>query len=273
MLSYSYIHSKDADNRRFYQDLQRAKEEADLLSKEMLGRVLNILAMVTLHETMRLGERRCRIPRTRNTESYANKEYENVMDFLKKNQQEQDDFFKVTEEQMKEVDQEYLTNAMQHLFNEKDKFKRLYRQVQIDDAVTAKVIRDHLENETFNIPIITEDIDPKGLQEIEEMQKIAVRKLLEDQDEELHSIRNHALKVEQELLELTRLEQKKRQYEDEETADWLEQRRLELSEMLGVFLKQEKERELLAQELLVKMNEQREQDQAMFWLVQECLFH
>jgi len=190
------------------------------------------------------------------------------MDFLKQNQQEQKDFFKVTEEQMKEVDQEYLTNAMQHLFNEKNKFKRLYRQVQIDDAATSKVIRDHLENETFNIPIITEDIDPKGLKEIEEMQKIAVRKLLEDQDEDLLSIRNHALKVEQELLELTRLEQKKRQFEDEETADWLEQRRLELSEMLGVFLKQEKERELLAQELLVKMNEQREQDQAMFWLVQ-----
>ena len=212
------------------------------------------------------------IPWNSKIESYANKEYENVMDFLKQNQQEQEDFFKVTEEQMKEVDQEYLTNAMQHLFNEKKKFKRLYRQVQIDDAVTSKAIRDHLENETFNIPIITEDIDPNGLKEIEEMQKIAVRRLLEDQDEELLNIRNHALKVEQELSELTRLEQKKRQFEDEETADWLEQRRLELSEMLGVFLKQEKERELLAQELLVKMNEQREQDQAMFWLVQECLY-
>lgn len=229
--------AQDAENRRFYHDLQRAKEEADLLSKEML-------------------------------ESYANKEHESIMDFLKQNQQEQQDFFKVTEEQMKEVDQEYLTNAMQHLFNEKNKFKRLYRQVQIDDAVTSKVIRDHLENETFNIPIITEDLDPKGLKEIEEMQKIAVRRLLEDQDEELLSIRNHALKVEEELLELTRLEQKKRQFEDEETAYWLEQRRLELSEMLGVFLKQEKEKELLAQELLNKMNEQREQDQAMFWLVQ-----
>ena len=54
---------KDADNRRFYEDLQRAKEEADILTKEML-------------------------------ESYASKEYENVMDFLKRNQQEQTDFFK-----------------------------------------------------------------------------------------------------------------------------------------------------------------------------------
>ena len=36
------FHPKDADNRRFLEDLQRAKEEADLLSKEMLGRVLEI---------------------------------------------------------------------------------------------------------------------------------------------------------------------------------------------------------------------------------------
>ena len=40
--SIENFHSKDADNRRFLEDLQRAKEEADLLSKEMLGRVLEI---------------------------------------------------------------------------------------------------------------------------------------------------------------------------------------------------------------------------------------
>ena len=69
-------------------------------------------------------------------------------------------------------------------------------------------------------------------------------------------------------MELTRLERKKRKFEDEESRDWLVERRLELSSLLGNFLKQEKEREKMTKDLLIKMNEQREQDQAMFWLVQ-----
>ena len=64
------------------------------------------------------------------------------------------------------------------------------------------------------------------------------------------------------------LELKKQENQQELNKEWLEDRRLELSGLLGQFLKQEKEREFMAKGLLVKMEEQKEQDQAMFWLVQ-----
>ena len=64
------------------------------------------------------------------------------------------------------------------------------------------------------------------------------------------------------------LELKKQESEQELNKEWLEDRRLELSGLLGQFLKEEKEREKIAKGLLVKMEEQKEQDQAMFWLVQ-----
>ena len=64
------------------------------------------------------------------------------------------------------------------------------------------------------------------------------------------------------------LELKKQESEQELNKEWLEDRRLELSGLLGQFLKEEKEREKMAKGLLVKMEEQKEQDQAMFWLVQ-----
>jgi len=67
---------------------------------------------------------------------------------------------------------------------------------------------------------------------------------------------------------LTALELKKQETDQEINKEWLEDRRLELSGLLGQFLKQETEREGMAKMLLGKMEDQREQDQATFWLVQ-----
>jgi hypothetical protein len=61
---------------------------------------------------------------------------------------------------------------------------------------------------------------------------------------------------------------KKQDLDKELNQEWLEDRRLELSGLLGQFIKQETEREHMAQELVIQMENQREQDQATFWLVQ-----
>ena len=75
----------------------------------------------------------------------------------------------------------------------------------------------------------------------------------------------------------------RKEKDDAASLEWLEERRLALSELLGTFLKQEKERNEQMHALMIKMDEQvthlnylknlinlkkREQDQAMFWLVQ-----
>ena len=46
------------------------------------------------------------------------------------------------------------------------------------------------------LPVITDDLDPKGLIEVEEIQKMAFMKLLEQQDDELSMIRENQLRAE-----------------------------------------------------------------------------
>ena len=48
----------------------------------------------------------------------------------------------------------------------------------------------------------------------------------------------------------------RKEQDDEASLEWLEERRLQLSELLGTFLKQEKERSQQTKELLVKMDQQ-----------------
>ena len=55
---------------------------------------------------------------------------------------------------------------------------------------------------------------------------------------------------------MTRLEVQRREKDDAASLEWLEERRLHLSEMLGTFLKQEKEREQQTKELVIKMDQQ-----------------
>ena len=58
------------------------------------------------------------------------------------------------------------------------------------------------------------------------------------------------------MAELTRLEVQRREKDDAASLEWLEERRLHLSEMLGTFLKQEKEREQQTKDLVIKMDQQ-----------------
>ena len=48
----------------------------------------------------------------------------------------------------------------------------------------------------------------------------------------------------------------RKEQDDQASLEWLEERRLQLSELLGTFLKQEKERSHQTNELLIKMDQQ-----------------
>ena len=49
-----------------------------------------------------------------------------IIEFLKKNESEQSNYFKVTEEHAKELDEDYRKMAMKHLFEEREKMSLLY---------------------------------------------------------------------------------------------------------------------------------------------------
>ena len=65
--------------------------------------------------------------------------------------------------------------------------------VQQDDALAEQRIREYLQSET--LPCISDDLSPRGLEEMEALQKAAVQRLLESQDAELKYIREQAIKV------------------------------------------------------------------------------
>ena len=88
---------QERQNRLFFEELSRAKAEADKFTREHLER-------------------------------QARQDRDDIIEFLKRNEKETADYFKVTEEQTKELDEEYLKTAMKHLFEEKEKFSQLFHQ-------------------------------------------------------------------------------------------------------------------------------------------------
>ena len=90
----------EAENRQFMTELARAKEEADKFTRMHLER-------------------------------QAVKDEMDIIEFLKKNEKEHSDYFKVTEEETKELDEEYLKNALKHLFDEKEKMHLLFQRGKI----------------------------------------------------------------------------------------------------------------------------------------------
>ena len=59
-------------------------------------------------------------------EKRAREDEIDIIEFLKKNESEQSNYFKVTEEQTRELDEDYLKMAMKHLFEEREKFSLLF---------------------------------------------------------------------------------------------------------------------------------------------------
>ena len=64
--------------------------------------------------------------------------------------------------------------------------------MKADDQKLNNQILEFLSNE--KLPLLSPDLDPKGLEDMERIQKLAIQKLLEEQDVELVSIREHARK-------------------------------------------------------------------------------
>ena len=148
----------EEENRQFMAELARAKNEADKFTKAHLER-------------------------------QAARDELDIIEFLKRNEQEHVDYFKVTEEQTAEIDEEYLKTAMKHLFDEKERFKQLFKRVKAEDEETDAKIREYLAQE--RLPVVTEELDASGLIEVEQMQKMAFIKLVEQQDDELAQIREN----------------------------------------------------------------------------------
>ena len=153
----------EAENRQFMLELARAKNEADKFTKEHLER-------------------------------QAKRDELDIIEFLKRNEQEHVDYFKVTEEHTAEIDEEYLRAAMKHLFDEKEKFKLLFQRVKAEDEETDARIREYLAQE--RLPMATEELDASGLIEVEQMQKMAFMKLVQQQDDELAQIRQNQFHAE-----------------------------------------------------------------------------
>ena len=59
-------------------------------------------------------------------EKRAREDEIDIIEFLKKNESEQSNYFKVTEEHAKELDEDYLKMAMKHLFDEREKLSLLF---------------------------------------------------------------------------------------------------------------------------------------------------
>lgn len=102
----------------------------------------------------------------------------------------------------------------------------------------------------------------------EEMQKAAFQALQLQKDAVHGYIRNQIKLIEGELLQLTRLEVKRRNLDAENLQEVLVEQRTALSDLLQQLLKQRDQREQELRQVLVEMEQKSESNQQNYWMIQ-----
>ncbi|XP_042365780.1 E3 ubiquitin-protein ligase LRSAM1 [Plectropomus leopardus] len=102
----------------------------------------------------------------------------------------------------------------------------------------------------------------------EEMQKAAFQALQLQKDAVHGHIRNQIKLIEGELLQLTRLEIKRRNLDAENLQEVLVEQRTALSDLLQQLLKQRDQREQELRQFLVEMEQKSESNQQNYWMIQ-----
>lgn len=102
----------------------------------------------------------------------------------------------------------------------------------------------------------------------EEMQKAAFQALQLQKDAVHGYIRNQIKLIEGELLQLTRLEIKRRNLDAENLQEVLVEQRTALSDLLQQLLKQRDQREQELRQVLVEMEQKSESNQQNYWMIQ-----
>jgi len=207
-------------------------------------------------------------------ESKRAKKQEELMEKLERDKIEQENYFKVTQEDIDSLRKKETLAAMKTMMVENEQYQHLvesYLQQQSDSqkrAIGSMVNDDVIIRQEMSRK---EELQSTLVQQVlteEKFQREAFIQLQMEQDVVQIRINEQIRQLQSELIKLTQIETERNKYKSNQNQQSLTKVRNELSDLLVVLLKEKDNREVELRERLVQIEEQKDNDNIDFWLIQ-----
>ncbi|KAG1959068.1 E3 ubiquitin-protein ligase LRSAM1 [Pimephales promelas] len=180
----------------------------------------------------------------------------------------------ITQEEANSLRKKEVADAMQRMLSESCSLRLLQEareaKTQILVSETCKSL-DSLDKKFDQVLSLQQLDKSKAISQIlqeEEMQKAAFEALQLQKDSVHAYIRNQIKLIEAELLQLTKLEVKRRNLDAENLQEVLADQRTALSDLLQQLLKQKDQREEELKQVLMELEQKSESNQQNYWMIQ-----
>ncbi|XP_059149917.1 E3 ubiquitin-protein ligase LRSAM1-like isoform X2 [Physella acuta] len=202
------------------------------------------------------------------------KETERLLELMEEERMKEDDWLKVRWEELQNVRKKEILENMQVMLRE---FASMEAARECVEMMKGEIARDALDQENFDVGqmhslIHFKDIENQKivqqLAEEEELQKTAFEALLISQDSAHSRIMAQIVLIESELAQLTAIEMDQRAKRMQHQFNIVADQRIALSAMLSQLLEEKEKRKAELKKRLIEMEQQREEGQQDYWLVQ-----
>ncbi|XP_025112189.1 E3 ubiquitin-protein ligase LRSAM1-like isoform X2 [Pomacea canaliculata] len=252
------------------QDQVRMDKELNQLSQkkeEERKRFLSVLNNVEKQAEDLLSELADVSEKARKTEA--------LLDEIEKKRMQEDDWFTVTWEELHNLRRREVLDGMKQILSEFEIFedqRRLMESERESRGERALQLEKVAENGQVESMLYHREIGQRTamrtLEEQDKLQKQAFQALQMARDAKHSRISNQIVLIEAELAQLTVVEIDRKSMRLETEKNLLAEKRIALTAMLSQLLKEQFLREHELQQRLSEMEEQRENGQADYWLVQ-----
>ncbi|XP_067294780.1 E3 ubiquitin-protein ligase LRSAM1 isoform X2 [Pseudorasbora parva] len=180
----------------------------------------------------------------------------------------------ITQEEANSLRKKEVAGAMQRMLSESCSLRLLQEAREAKTQILVSETCRSLDNldKKFDQVLSLQQLDKsKAISQIlqeEEMQKAAFETLQLQKDSVHAYIRNQIKLIEAELLQLTKLEVKRRNLDTENLQEVLADQRTALSDLLQQLLKQKDQREEELRLVLMELEQKSESNQQNYWLIQ-----
>lgn len=199
---------------------------------------------------------------------------EELMEELEEEQNRMDYLVQITNEESERLRKQEILEAMNMVMLENEQSKRQWdeyeKQREIDMA--RSLISE--EDDTEGLQKVLHDTDMaqqamvQRIMSEEEKQKQAFRALQYQKDVKLNRLNKQLELVEAELAQLSKLEMQKRAEKQEQEVNTLAEMRIQTAELLAKLMEEQEKREQRLKEMFVKMEEQAQDEEKDYWLIQ-----
>ncbi|KAK5851597.1 hypothetical protein PBY51_023140 [Eleginops maclovinus] len=180
----------------------------------------------------------------------------------------------ITQEEANSLRKKEVAVAMQKMLSESCVMSLLQeasdfrRKSLVNEAHRSMESLDRKFDKVFSLQVLDKSKAVAHILQEEEMQKAAFQALQLQKDAVHGYIRNQIKLIESELMQLTRLEIKRRNLDAENLQEVLVEQRTTLSDLLQQLLKQKEQREQELRQVLAEMERKSESNQQNYWMIQ-----